>query len=98
NISADPSFRDSSAGNYRLQADSPAIDSGTSDGAPPSDLDAAPRPVDGDGDGIVKFDMGAYEAPLVDTTPPVTTANHRSDAEWHGLEPDEYDGYPQRNR
>lgn len=74
NISADPSFRDPSSGNYRLQADSPAIDSGTSDGAPPSDLDEAPRPVDGNGDGIAKFDMGAYEAPLVDTTPPVTTA------------------------
>ena len=74
NISADPSFRDPSTGNYHLQADSPAIDSGTSDGAPPSDLDGVPRPVDGDGDGIAKFDMGAYEAPLVDTTPPVTTA------------------------
>jgi hypothetical protein len=74
NISADPSFRDLSTGNYHLQADSPAIDAGTPDGAPPSDLDEAPRPVDGDGDGIAKFDMGAYEAPLVDMTPPVTTA------------------------
>src|SRR5262249_18810562 len=62
------------SGNYHLQANSPAIDAGTSDGAPTTDLDGAARPADGDGDGIAKFDMGAYEAPLVDVTPPVTTA------------------------
>jgi hypothetical protein len=74
NISEDPSFQDPSTGDYHLQADSPAIDAGTSDGAPPMDLDGTSRPVDGDGDGTAKFDMGAYEAPLKDVTPPVTTA------------------------
>src|SRR5262249_19874944 len=86
NISEDPSFQDPSTGDYRLHADSPAIDAGTSDGAPPTDLDGKSRPVDGDGDGTAKFDMGAYEAPLKDVTPPVTTAGPTptpNDAGWN---------------
>src|SRR5262245_36583133 len=85
NISEDPSFQDPSTGDYHLQADSPAIDAG-SDGAPPTDLDGKSRPVDGDGDGTAKFDMGAYEAPLKDVTPPVTTAGPTptpNDAGWN---------------
>jgi hypothetical protein len=42
-------------GNYHLQAGSPAIDTGTSPGAPSTDLEGSPRPR---GDG---FDMGAYD-------------------------------------
>jgi PKD repeat protein len=42
-------------GDYRLRAESPAIDAGTSAGAPTTDIDWRPRPR---GDGT---DMGAYE-------------------------------------
>ena len=40
---------------YHLLPDSPAIDAGTSQDAPPADMDGIPRPC---GDGI---DIGAYE-------------------------------------
>jgi hypothetical protein len=59
NIDMDPLF--AGANNYRLQAGSPAIDSGTDSGAPDHDLNQIPRPQDGDGDGTATTDMGAYE-------------------------------------
>jgi len=74
NISADPLFRDRATGDYHLQGNSFAIDMGTSDGAPTLDVDGNPRPVDGNGDGLAAFDMGAYEAPAIDVTPPITSA------------------------
>jgi hypothetical protein len=55
NINADPQFRSPGAGDYHLEAASPAVDAGTNVGAPPLDLDGLPRPYNG----IV--DMGAYE-------------------------------------
>ncbi|HET9218743.1 MAG TPA: right-handed parallel beta-helix repeat-containing protein [Terriglobia bacterium] len=72
NISQDPIFRDISAADYHLMSGSPAIDAGTSNLAPSTDLDGVGRPADGDADGVAKFDIGAYEVPLVDTIPPVT--------------------------
>lgn len=42
-------------GDYRLQASSPCIDAGTSEGAPGTDIEGTPRP---QGSG---YDMGAYE-------------------------------------
>jgi hypothetical protein len=53
NINADPLFV--GGGDYHLTAGSPCIDTGTSVGAPTSDLDGNPRPY---GAG---YDMGAYE-------------------------------------
>jgi uncharacterized repeat protein (TIGR01451 family) len=57
NISADPMFINGAAGNYRLQAGSPAIDAGSSVGAPNVDFDGTLRPINGN------WDIGAFEAP-----------------------------------
>jgi hypothetical protein len=73
NISADPIFVDAGAGDYHVLNGSPVIDSASASLAPSTDLDGRARPADGNGDGIVKFDMGVYEVP--DTIPPVTTSD-----------------------
>ena len=54
NISADPRFVDRANGDYHLRGNSPAINAGTSDGAPATDFEGDPRPA-----GAV--DMGADE-------------------------------------
>ena len=54
NISADPRFVNRTVGDYHLRAGSPAIDVGTSEGAPSIDFEGDPRPVG-------KVDMGADE-------------------------------------
>jgi uncharacterized repeat protein (TIGR01451 family) len=63
NLSSDPLFVDAGGANYRLQAGSPAIDTGSSVDAPAIDFDATPRPLDGDGDTVPRVDIGAFEAP-----------------------------------
>jgi uncharacterized repeat protein (TIGR01451 family) len=60
-ISCDPQFLNRSGGDYHLTAGSCVIDNGTSSGAPNSDFDGDPRPVDGDEDGNAAWDMGADE-------------------------------------
>jgi parallel beta-helix repeat protein len=55
NTEADPMLVDPLNGDYRLQSGSPCIDSGTSEGAPSTDIDGTPRPQSGG------YDMGAYE-------------------------------------
>jgi hypothetical protein len=76
NISADPLFVSATGHDFHLQRSSPAIDAGESSGAPTVDIDGESRPVDGDGDGAARVDMGADEAGVVipgDTTPPTIT-------------------------
>jgi hypothetical protein len=57
---AAPGFVDAAGGNLRLTATSVAVDRGV---AVPydRDLDGLSSPVDGNGDGIVATDIGAYE-------------------------------------
>ncbi|MEZ5278474.1 MAG: RHS repeat-associated core domain-containing protein [Opitutaceae bacterium] len=68
NIAADPGFLNGAGGEYRLQADSPAIDAADTTVAPDSDRNGAPRfnePTVADtgvaGAGGVIADIGAYE-------------------------------------
>jgi hypothetical protein len=80
NITADPLF--TSATDFHLLTGSPSIDAGDpAAGGLAVDLDGAPRPVDGNADGVARRDQGAYEfqppvpppPPTPDTTPPETT-------------------------
>jgi parallel beta-helix repeat protein len=64
NISADPMFVDPTLQDYGLQAISPSIDAGDNFAAGPFygiDLEGQPRFLDGNRDGSVVIDMGAYE-------------------------------------
>jgi hypothetical protein len=63
NLSTDPMFVDAAAGDYHLQAGSPAFDAGSAVGAPLVDYDGTSRPLDGNGDTVPAVDIGAFEAP-----------------------------------
>jgi hypothetical protein len=63
-VEGDPLFVNPSGGNFRLQADSPAIDAGSPTDAPGSDFGGTVRPIDGDEDGTPAYDIGAYERPV----------------------------------
>jgi hypothetical protein len=61
-VVADPLFTDPQTLNYTPAAGSPAIDAGLVSDPVTVDIDARQR-VDGDGDGLVEADLGAWEAP-----------------------------------
>ena len=62
NIDADPLLLSLTGGDVRLSPGSPCIDTGTNLSAfMRTDLFGIPRPLDGNGDGVAAFDMGAYE-------------------------------------
>ena len=58
---ADPRFVDVAAKNFALAADSPAIDRAVAPLLSSADYNGAPRPLDGNADGVAAVDLGAFE-------------------------------------
>ena len=61
NITDDPQFVNDFPGDYRLLSNSPCIDKGDPLSSVSNDYDGVWRPLDGNGDGTNRVDMGAYE-------------------------------------
>ena len=70
NVSADPLFYAAASANFQLRRISPAIDTGTATNAPSVDIANTSRPVDGNGDGVAGFDLGAFEYVPAPPSPP----------------------------
>jgi hypothetical protein len=70
NINLNPMFEDSLAYDFHLLRDSPCIDAGKDTLSPPStDFDGNPAPQDGNNDGLIEYDIGAYE--YINTVPQI---------------------------
>jgi predicted outer membrane repeat protein len=70
NIDVDPGFVDGDGGDYRLTDGSPCIDAGNTDLLPKfvtTDQTGFERVRDGNRDGLVGVDMGAFESPVPDS-------------------------------
>ncbi|MFO0827115.1 MAG: M12 family metallo-peptidase [Phycisphaerales bacterium] len=73
NLTSNPQFVSQAGGNFRLSPGSPCIDAGDDRAVPVGlavDLDQSLRFVDGDDDGVVTVDLGAYERQLENCLPP----------------------------
>ncbi|NWG07296.1 MAG: hypothetical protein HXY35_11505 [Chloroflexi bacterium] len=65
---------------HALLAGSPAIDAGTNNGCPSTDQRGVSRPVDGELDGTLTCDIGAYEFDAVTNTPTASPTAHPTDS------------------
>ena len=52
----------------KFSLNTPAVDTGSSANCPQTYQRDIPRPVGEDGDGVTRYDVGAYEAPAVTKT------------------------------
>jgi hypothetical protein len=84
NVSVDPLFVDAPTGDFHLRPESPVVDAGEDDDAPPIDIDGDQRPADGNGDGVPRVDVGADEvlSGSEDTTPPTLTCSVTPTTMW----------------
>jgi hypothetical protein len=99
NINSDPRFADPVRGNFHLAYNSPCIDT-AADVEVGADLEGTPRPLDGTGDGMAAFDIGAYEFLLA-----TADSNHDGipdawcrDHGFNPIDPDVANGDPDNDR